>query len=194
MHRNIVPAIAVHGGAGDLGPDDPASSGGPGAPRLEGVRRACEAGWQILTRGGSALDAVEAAVRLLEDDPTFNSATGATLTAAGDVELDASIMDGETLRCGAVAVVKDVRNPVSLARAVMERSHHVLLAGPGASAFAREVGIPPHDNALLDTPGSGPGGRRPASAPPRRGRARSERWPGTPAATSPPRPPPAGCP
>jgi beta-aspartyl-peptidase (threonine type) len=152
MHRNIMPAIAVHGGAGDLGPDDPASSGGPGAPRLEGVRRACEAGWQILARGGSALDAVEAAVRLLEDDPTFNSATGAALTAAGDVELDASIMDGESLRCGAVAVVKDVRNPVSLARAVMERSHHVLLAGPGASAFAREVGIPPHDNALLVTP------------------------------------------
>lgn len=152
MRQDIPPAIAVHGGAGDLGPDDPASSGGPHAPRLEGVRRACEAGWEMLRAGGSALDAVEAAVRILEDDPTFNAATGATLTAAGDVELDASIMDGATLRCGAVAVVKDVKNPVSLARAVMERSEHVLLAGPGASAFAREVGLPLWDNARLVTP------------------------------------------
>ena len=91
-------------------------------------------------------------MRILEDDPTYNAGTGATLTGAGDVELDASIMDGETLRCGAVAVVKDVRNPVALARAVMERSHHVLLAGPGASAFAREIGMPAYDNALLVTP------------------------------------------
>jgi beta-aspartyl-peptidase (threonine type) len=105
-----------------------------------------------LRAGGSALDAVEAAVRALEDDPAFNAGTGATLTAAGTVELDASIMDGETLRCGAVAAVKDVKNPISLARAVMERSAHVLLAGSGASAFAREVGIPRHDGALLVTP------------------------------------------
>lgn len=152
VHPDKLPAIIVHGGAGDLGPDDPASSGGPEAPRLEGVRRACAAGWSILKAGGSALDAVEAAVRVLEDDPTFNAGTGATLTAAGDVELDASIMDGSSLRCGAVAVVKDVKNPISLARAVMEQSHHVLLAGPGASAFAREQGIPPHDNRLLVTP------------------------------------------
>ncbi|WP_242339764.1 MULTISPECIES: isoaspartyl peptidase/L-asparaginase family protein [Anaeromyxobacter] len=145
------PAIIVHGGAGSLGSDDPASSGGADAPRLEGVRRACEAGQAVLRAGGSALDAVETAVRVLEDDPTYNAGTGATLTAAGDVELDASIMDGETLRCGAVAVVKDVRNPVTLARAVMERSQHVLLAGPGASAFAREAGIPPYENALLVT-------------------------------------------
>lgn len=153
MHRRDPPAtMIVHGGAGDLGPDDPASSGGVDAPRLEGVRRACEAGWEILRGGGSALDAVEAAVRLLEDDPTFNAGTGATLSSAGEVELDASIMDGAALRCGAVAAVRDVRNPVSLARAVMERSEHVLLAGGGASAFAREVGIPAYDNALLVTP------------------------------------------
>jgi len=152
MPENIMPAIVIHGGAGDLGPDDPASSGEPGAPRVEGVRRACAAGWAVLRAGGSALDAVEAAVRLLEDDPTFNAGTGATLTAAGDVELDASIMDGETLRCGAVAVVKDVRNPISLARAVMERTDHVLLAGPGASSFAREIGVPAWDNARLVTP------------------------------------------
>jgi beta-aspartyl-peptidase (threonine type) len=147
----MTPAILVHGGAGNLGPDDPASSGGD-APRLVGVREAARAAWAILDRGGSALDAVEAAVRVLEDDPTYNSGTGACLTAAGDVELDASIMDGATLRCGAVAVVKDVKNPVTLARRVMDRSEHVLLAGPGASAFAREVGIPAYDNALLVTP------------------------------------------
>jgi L-asparaginase / beta-aspartyl-peptidase len=153
MHRAAPPAIIlVHGGAGDLGADDPASSGGLDAPRLDGVRRACAAAQAVLAAGGSALEAVEVAVRTLEDDPTFNAGTGATLTAAGEVELDASIMDGETLRCGAVAIVKDVRNPVSLARAVMERSEHVFLAGAGASAFARDAGIPAHDNALLVTP------------------------------------------
>jgi beta-aspartyl-peptidase (threonine type) len=155
MHRTEPPAIIVHGGAGPAapGPDDPASAGGPDVPRLEGVRRACAAGWEVLRAGGRALDAVEIAVRLLEDDPTFNAGTGATLTSAGDVELDASIMDGAALRCGAVAAVRDVQNPVALARAVMERSEHVLLAGPGASAFAREAGIPAYANALLVTPG-----------------------------------------
>ena len=148
---DTTPAILVHGGAGNLGPDDPASFG-TDAPRLVGVREAARAAWEILSAGGSALDAVEAAVRTLEDDPTYNSATGACLTAAGDVELDASIMDGQTLRCGAVAVVKDVKNPLALARRVMERSEHVLLAGTGASAFAREVGIAAYDNALLVTP------------------------------------------
>jgi beta-aspartyl-peptidase (threonine type) len=151
MPRHEPPAIVVHGGAGDPVPDDP-SSGVLDAPRLDGVRRACAAGLEVLRAGGPALDAVEAAVRLLEDDPVFNAGTGSTLTAAGDVECDASVMDGQTLRCGAVAVVKDVRYPVSLARAVMERTEHVLLAGPGASAFAREAGFPPYDNALLVTP------------------------------------------
>lgn len=146
------PAVIVHGGAGHPGPDDPASSGVPGAPRLLGVRRAAEEAMAVLAGGGSALDAVELAVRILEDDPTFNAGTGACLTAAGDVELDASIMDGRSLRCGAVAVVKDVQNPVTLARRVMERSEHVLLAGPGTSEFARSVGIPAIPNELLVTP------------------------------------------
>jgi beta-aspartyl-peptidase (threonine type) len=149
MHRSSDSAIIVHGGAG--GPaEDPASPGG--AARLEGVRRACAAGAELLRRGGPALDAVELAVRLLEDDPLFNAGTGSVLTAAGEVECDAAVMDGGDLRCGAVAVVKDVRNPVSLARAVMERTEHVLLAGPAASAFAREVGIPAIENASLVTP------------------------------------------
>ncbi len=152
MRPLATPAIIVHGGAGNLGPDDPASSGGRDVSTLAGVRRAAEAGWVILAAGGSAIDAVETAVRLLEDDPAFNAGTGACLGAAGDVELDASIMDGETLRCGAVAIVKDVKNPVLLARRVMERSEHVLLAGAGASSFAREVGIPAVDLATLVTP------------------------------------------
>ena len=147
-----LPAIIVHGGAGHPGPDDPGPSGVAGAPRLLGVRRAAEEAMAVLARGGSALDAVELAVRILEDDPTFNAGTGACLTAAGDVELDASIMDGRSLRCGAVAVVKDVQNPVTLARRVMERSEHVLLAGPGTSEFARSVGIPAVANELLVTP------------------------------------------
>jgi beta-aspartyl-peptidase (threonine type) len=151
MATDTSPALIVHGGAGHLGEEDPGSNGAD-SPRLAGVREAARVGWEVLSRGGSALDAVEAAVRWLEDDPEYNAGTGACLTAAGDVELDASIMDGAALRCGAVAVVKDVKNPISLARRVMERSGHVLLAGAGASAFARDVGIPPHPNALLVTP------------------------------------------
>ncbi|HYD43563.1 MAG TPA: isoaspartyl peptidase/L-asparaginase [Anaeromyxobacter sp.] len=141
--RDSLLAVAVHGGAGER----PASP----APDLGGVRLAAEAAWAILAGGGSALDAVEAAVRLLEDDPAYNAGTGACLNVEGDAELDASIMDGATLACGAVAVVRDVKNPVTLARRVMDRSRHVLLAGPGASAFARHVGIPPYPGTLLVT-------------------------------------------
>jgi beta-aspartyl-peptidase (threonine type) len=146
-----LPAIAVHGGAGAL--DDSGTSGlGPGAPRREGVERAARAAWDLLRNGGSALDAVVLAAALLEDDPTFNAGTGATLTSAGDVELDASLMEGATLAAGAVACVKDVRNPVHLARAVLERSGHVLLVGEGASGFARDSGIPAWPNERLVTP------------------------------------------
>jgi beta-aspartyl-peptidase (threonine type) len=142
------PCIAVHGGAGHPRPDEPEP---PGEARLAGVRRAAREGLALLLAGGSALDAVELAVRLLEDDPDYNAGIGAVLTEAGDVELDAAIMDGGTLRCGGVAAVKDVRNPVTLARQVMERSAHVLLAGDGASRFARAAGIPAIDNGLLVT-------------------------------------------
>lgn len=145
------PLVVVHGGAGNFGADDPSSSGGPDAPRLVGVRHAAAEALALLQRGGSALDAVEVAVRILEDDPTYNAATGACLNAEGEAELDAAIMDGATLGCGAVASVKDVQNPVTLARRVMELTGHVLLVGPGASAFAREVGIPPIPNARLVT-------------------------------------------
>lgn len=129
-------AILVHGGAGPASPDDDA------AAAKAGCLRAARAGHAVLQQGGSALDAVEAATRVLEDDPRFNAGTGAVLNADGEVELDASLMDGETLAAGAVAAVRTVKNPVSLARAVMERTPHVLLAGPGADAFARAVGMP----------------------------------------------------
>lgn len=115
------------------------------------MRRAAEAAWAIVAGGGSALAAVEAAVRLLEDDPAYNAGTGACLNAEGEVELDASIMDGATLGCGAVAAVRDVKNPVTLARLVMTETRHVLLAAAGASAFARAQGIPPHPGAALVT-------------------------------------------
>jgi beta-aspartyl-peptidase (threonine type) len=139
------PAIVVHGGAGTSVNDDP-------APYLAGAARAAEAGLRVLLAGGSALDAAQAATVALEDDPTFNAGTGACLTSAGDCELDASCMDGATLKAGAVACVKTVKNPILLARRVCDDSPHVLIAGPGADAFARECGIPEYPNTLFITP------------------------------------------
>jgi L-asparaginase / beta-aspartyl-peptidase len=126
-------AIIVHGGAGTIAHD-----------RLElaqeGCKEAAVVGWQVLQAGGTALDAVEAAVRALEDNPNFNAGTGSTLTAAGTVEMDAGIMDGHRLNVGAVASVECIKNPISLARKVLE-SPHVLLVGRGAQQFASEQGI-----------------------------------------------------
>jgi beta-aspartyl-peptidase (threonine type) len=130
-----VPAIIVHGGAG-AGP-----AGGIEEVRA-GMRAATQAGWEILSAAGSALDAVEAAVRVLEDHPRFNAGCGAVLTADGTVELDASIMEGTDLRCGAVAAVTGVPNPVSLARRVLEDGRHVFLVGGGALRFAASAGVP----------------------------------------------------
>jgi beta-aspartyl-peptidase (threonine type) len=139
-----VPAIIVHGGAGA----DPAD----GREELRGgVSAAAAAGWHVLAAGGHALDAVEAAVRALEDHPRFNAGCGSVLTSAGTVEMDASIMEGGQLDCGAVAAVSGIPNPVTLARRVLESRRHVLLVGPGAVAFAREVGVPECDPAHLIT-------------------------------------------
>lgn len=139
-----MPALIVHGGAG-------ADPGDERAGVREGLGTALARGWQVLARGGPALDAVEAAVRALEDDPRFNAGRGAVLTTAGTVELDASIMEGDRLRCGAVAAVSRVANPVTLARRVLEEGRHVLLVAEGAHAFAREVGLPECDPATLVT-------------------------------------------
>lgn len=130
------PAIIVHGGAGRI-PDEHEIE-----PRLQGCRQAALAGWNILRDGGAALDAVEAAVVELEDNPLFNAGIGSTLSAAGTVEMDASIMDGATLRAGAVAAVRFIRNPIMLARKVLEDARHVLLVGEGALSFARMASVP----------------------------------------------------
>jgi L-asparaginase / beta-aspartyl-peptidase len=130
-------AIAVHGGAGVMAHLTRAQQ----AMYRQGLERALEAGYQVLARGGASLDAVTAAIVALEDDPLFNAGRGAVYNAAGKHELDASIMDGATLRAGAVAAVSRIRNPVLAARAVMEKSSHVLLVGKGAEQFARKQGL-----------------------------------------------------
>ena len=130
-------AIAVHGGAGVMGRLTRAQQ----SMYCRGLERALDAGYEILVSGGKSLDAVGAAVVALEDDPLFNAGRGAVYTAAGTHELDASIMDGATLRAGAVAAVSRIRNPILAARAVMEKSPHVLLTGQGAERFARQHGL-----------------------------------------------------
>lgn len=132
-------ALVAHGGAGVIARGD--LSAEQEAAYRSAMAAAAEAGAAILRAGGAALDAVEAAVRLLEDDPLFNAGRGAAFTAEGRNELDASIMDGATLAAGAVAGVTTTRHPISLARAVIEGSDHVLLAGEGADAFARSQGL-----------------------------------------------------
>ncbi len=133
-------AIAIHGGAGTI----TRASMTPERERAYRAKlaEALEAGKAVLAGGGDALDAVEAAIVVMEDSPLFNAGKGAVFTADGRNELDASIMDGRTLNAGAVAAVTHVKNPIRLARQVMERSPHVLLAGEGAEVFAREIGIP----------------------------------------------------
>jgi L-asparaginase / beta-aspartyl-peptidase len=138
-----VPALIVHGGAG-------ADPGGREELR-GGMRDAVAAGWRALAEGGTALDAVEAAVRSLEDHPRFNAGRGSVLTAAGTVETDASIMEGDQLRNGAVGAVSGVRNPITLARRILEAGRHSLFAGPGALARAEELGVPLCDPAELVT-------------------------------------------
>ena len=132
-------ALVIHGGAGTISPEQI-------TPEIErdlraGLKRALDAGHAILKNDGSSLDAVAAAVRALEDDPLFNAGRGAVFTSAGTHEMDAAIMDGQTLRAGAVGGIKRVKNPILLARALMEQSPHVMLAADGAEDFARELGL-----------------------------------------------------
>lgn len=131
--------LLVHGGAGILTRDTVSAQ--TDAAARAGLDAALAAGEAVLASGGSALDAVEAAVQVLEDDPTFNSGRGAVFTFDGAIELDAAIMDGATRAAGAVAGVTRTRHPVSLARAVMDHSPHVLLAGKGADIFAAEQNV-----------------------------------------------------
>ena len=140
------PAIVVHGGAGRL-PSDPARIGRMRAGAEAGV----EAGHAVLRAGGSALDAVEAAVVVLEDDPGFNAGRGAALTADGGVELDAAVMEGTGRQAGSIACVSGIRNPVRGARAVLEDGRHVMFVGAAARRFAIESGVEPCDEDWLIT-------------------------------------------
>ena len=127
-------ALIVHGGAGDIAAPDV-------EPHRRGVEIATRKGWNVLLQGGSALDAVEAVIVAMEDDPAFDAGTGSYLNREGIVEMDASMMDGRTLDAGAVAGVQRVKNPIRLARRVME-SEHTFLIAQGAEQFAQELGIP----------------------------------------------------
>jgi L-asparaginase / beta-aspartyl-peptidase len=131
--------LVIHGGAGTI----ERSKMTPEREReyRTGLERALTAGYEILKKGGSSLDATEAAVRVLEDDPHFNAGKGAVFTSAGVNEMDAAVMDGRTLNAGAVASLKHIKNPISLARLVMEKSGHVMMDGEGAEAFAKENGV-----------------------------------------------------
>jgi L-asparaginase / beta-aspartyl-peptidase len=133
------PRIVIHGGAGAT-PSSSLKTAEERAIRAD-LEQALRRGQTILDGGGSALDAVETAVRFLEDSPRFNAGRGAVFNANGEIELDAAIMDGSTLKAGAVAGIHRVRNPIGLARSVMERSAHVMMIGGGAEQFAESIGI-----------------------------------------------------
>jgi beta-aspartyl-peptidase (threonine type) len=131
--------FVIHGGAGTI-------LRSKMTPELEqeyrtALTQALNAGYSVLQKGGPGLDAIEAAIRLMEDSPLFNAGKGAVFTSAGTNELDASIMDGSNLKAGAVATLQHIKNPISLARLVMERSPHVMLAGEGAEVFAKQQGV-----------------------------------------------------
>jgi beta-aspartyl-peptidase (threonine type) len=137
--QNPTLGIVIHGGAGVI-------TRGSLTPEQEKeyrvvLEQAVLAGYKILQSGGTSLDAVEAAVRIMEDSPLFNAGKGAVFTSEGSNELDASIMDGKTLKAGAVATLKHIKNPISLARLVMQKSPHVMMIGEGAEKFARENGV-----------------------------------------------------
>jgi beta-aspartyl-peptidase (threonine type) len=138
-------AIIVHGGAWNI-PDEQVTA------HQEGCLEAIRIGYRALNDGGSAVDAVEAAVRSMEDDPTFDAGRGSFLNRDGEVEMDAVIMNGDDLSIGAVAAVQCIRHPVTLARRVMEETEHCLLVGRGAGAFARKIGMEIVPTAELLTP------------------------------------------
>ncbi len=137
------PIVVVHGGAGEW----PRAKQPKG---LNGVRRAAMSGFRALQGGGSAVDAVESAVVSMEDNPVFNAGTGSTLNLMGEIEMDAAIVDGRRLEVGAVALIRGVRNPIRLARIVMEKTDHALIAGYGAERIAAAFGLPTADLKVED--------------------------------------------
>jgi L-asparaginase / beta-aspartyl-peptidase len=143
-------SLVLHGGAGSIERHRLTPEQDAGA--RAGLSRALDAGVAILSGGGSALDAVEAAVQVLEDDPHFNAGRGAAFTRDGGIELDAAIMDGATRAAGAVAGITQTRSPVALARRVMAASPHFLLSGAGAEQFARDQGLEVAPDGWFETP------------------------------------------
>jgi L-asparaginase / beta-aspartyl-peptidase len=141
--------IAIHGGAGTMSKNIPDSLKNN---YLQSLETALDSGIKLLSEGGTALDVVEAVIKQMEDNPHFNAGKGAVFNAEGKHELDASIMDGSNLKNGAVAIVTKVKNPITLARLVMEKTNHVLLAGEGSDRFAEEMGVELVDNKYFDTP------------------------------------------
>lgn len=139
------PALIVHGGAGMIPTEEHAAY-------MAGCKAAAQTAWKLLESGESALRSVEAAVRILEDDPTFDAGRGSVLNNKGEIEMDALIMDGATLDLGAVIAVQGVANPITLARLVMTNTEHKVLAGNGARAFAAKMGIPHASILELSTP------------------------------------------
>ena len=141
-------AIAIHGGAGVIRKDTPQE-------KIDaytiGLREALEAGVTVLKAGGTAVEAVTAAVLSMEENPLFNASKGAVYNSEGGHELDSSIMDGLTLKCGATTGLKTTRNPILLAQKVMENSEHILLCGSGADDFAKENGLDMVENSFFDT-------------------------------------------
>lgn len=139
------PVLLIHGGAWAM-PDEAV------APHENGIRNALNAGWAVLAKGGSSLDAVEAAITVMEDDDTFDAGRGSFLTRDGRVQLDALMMDGATLRAGGVACVERLRNPIQAARLVLDKSPHVYFVGIGAERFAMQHGMRLVDNTELIVP------------------------------------------
>src|SRR3989449_9709683 len=138
MVRSSKPIIIVHGGAGDW-PSELHKRG------LAGVRIAADRGFRILSKSGSALDAVEAAIVAMEDNPVFNAGRGSTFNLVGEIETDAAMMDGRTLRGGSVALLRDIKNPIKAARIVMDKTDHVLVAGTAARGLALASGLAKSD-------------------------------------------------
>ncbi|WP_437737183.1 isoaspartyl peptidase/L-asparaginase [Sorangium sp. So ce1335] len=160
-------SILVHGGAGNVAPERRPL-------HAAGCLRAAREGARVLAEGGSALDAVERAVRVLEDDPLFNAGTGACLNEEGHVELDASIMEGRGLRAGAVCALSEFAEPIAIARAALEDGRHVLYAAHGAARFARWKGFSPVGEAALITEAA-----REALAAAQQGAGRATSWAGS---------------
>lgn len=142
-------ALVIHGGAGVM--DQKNMTPEIQKEYLQVLNRVLTVGDSVLSHGGTCMDAVEKAIVIMEDSPLFNAGKGAVFTHDGTVELDASVMDGKSLKAGAIAAVKDIKNPIRVARAVMEKSEHVLLNGAGASQFAKEQGFKLVDNSYFYT-------------------------------------------